>query len=175
MGRGKTGVPRVAVLWRRTVEAIKAYQAEARHESSYLFVGRTGQPYDGNHVGRNFRRIRSEAGVPDDVEFAHIRDGAYSAAFNADGVEEKHAKVLAGHRSGMSDAYVKRNPPLRGRCRVRLLSGNSLANGTILRNRRAFRSTRPSGRSGHRQYPGQQVSFLQHLSVPDRNRRNENE
>ena len=110
MDRGKTGIPRVAVLWQRTVDAIRAYQAEARHQSSHLVVGRTGQPYDGNHVGRNFRRIRKEASVPDEIEFAHIRDGAYSAAFNADGVEEKHAKVLAGHRSGMSDAYVKRNP-----------------------------------------------------------------
>jgi len=110
MDRGKTGVLRVAVLWRRTVEAIREYQAAHPHHSEYVFVSRSGAPFGDNHISRNFTRRRDALGLPTSVQFAHIRDGAYSAAFNADGVEEKHAKVLAGHRSGMSDHYVKRNP-----------------------------------------------------------------
>ncbi|MCK4624766.1 MAG: tyrosine-type recombinase/integrase [Phycisphaerae bacterium] len=110
MDRGKTGIPRVAVLWPRTVEAIRRYQSERSHHCEYVFVSRTGSPYDANHIGRNFRRRREIAGLPESVEFAHIRDGAFTAAYNGKGVEEKHAKVLAGHRSGMTDHYVKRNP-----------------------------------------------------------------
>jgi integrase len=108
--RGKTGVPRVAVLWKRTIDAIVAYQAAEPHESEYLFVSRTGVRFSDNHVSRNFCRRRDSAGLPRSVQFAHIRDGAYSAAYNAQGVGEKEAKVLAGHRSGMTDHYVTRSP-----------------------------------------------------------------
>jgi len=110
MDRGKTGVLRVAMLWRRTIDAIREYQSANPHRSEYVFVSRSGAPFSDNHVSRNFNRRRDTIGLPKTVQFAHIRDGPSSAAFNADGVEEKHAKVLAGHRSGMSDHYVKRNP-----------------------------------------------------------------
>jgi hypothetical protein len=40
-----------------------------------------------------------------------IRDGSYTAACRAKGVEEKFARLLAGHRAhGLTDAYVQRNP-----------------------------------------------------------------
>jgi hypothetical protein len=42
-----------------------------------------------------------------------IRDGAYTAACQAPGVEEKWARLLAGHRShGLQDSYVMRNPAI---------------------------------------------------------------
>ncbi len=110
MTRGKTGVPRVAVLWQRSVQAIREYQSEEPHGSDYLFVSQTGAPYNANHISRNFCRRRDACELPEWVQFAHIRDGAFTAAFDADGVEEKHAKLLAGHHSGMSDHYVKRSP-----------------------------------------------------------------
>lgn len=112
MHRSKTGLPRLAVLWPRTVEAIREYQAAAPHDSEYVFVSQTGAPYTDNHISRNFCRRRDAIGLPKRVKFAHIRDGSYTAAVEADGVEVKHARVLAGHRSGMDDHYVKRVPRL---------------------------------------------------------------
>ena len=108
--RGKTGVPRLAMLWKRTIVTIREYQAAEPHQSEYLFVSQTGLPFSDNHVSRNFCRRRDEAGLAKSLQFAHIRDGAYSAAFNAPGVGEKEAKVLAGHRTGMTDHYVTRSP-----------------------------------------------------------------
>jgi len=110
MERGKTGVPRVAVLWRRTINAIRDYQSAEPHESEFVFVSRTGAPFSDNHVSRNFCKRRDAAELPKTLQFAHIRDGAYSAAYNASGVGEKEAKVLAGHKSGMTDHYVVRSP-----------------------------------------------------------------
>ena len=110
MERSKTRTVRVAVLWPRTIDAIRAYQAERPHESAYLFVGRTGKPWDGNHLTRHFRTIRDGIeGFDRSVEFAHLRDGAYTAAIEG-GADLMHSKLLAGHRVGISDAYVKRNP-----------------------------------------------------------------
>ena len=50
------------------------------------------------------------AGVSDAVKFNHIRDGSYTTACSTRGVEFPTVQVLAGHRQGMSDHYVKRNP-----------------------------------------------------------------
>lgn len=110
--RGKTGVLRVAVLWQRTIDAIRVYQRAEPHQSEYLFVSRTGAPFSDNHITRNFTRRRDAIGIPKKVQFAHIRDGAYSAAYNTPGVGEKEAKALAGHKSGMADHYVVRAPCL---------------------------------------------------------------
>jgi integrase len=112
MERGKTGVPRVAMLWQRTLDAIREYQETIPHQSEYLFVSRSGAAFSDNHVSRNFCRRRDSVGLPKTLQFANIRDGAYSAAFNASGVSEKEAKVLAGHRSGMTDHYVVRTPTM---------------------------------------------------------------
>jgi len=109
MDRGKTGVPRIAVLWQRTIDAIREYQAEHPHRSEYLFVSATGASYNANHMGRNFRKRRAEAKLPDSIEFAHIRDGAYTAAVEG-GADVNNAKMLAGHRVGIADHYLKRNP-----------------------------------------------------------------
>ncbi len=110
MDRHKTGIPRIAVLWDRTVEAIIEYQQIEPHESDSLFVSATGLPYNANHIGRNFRRRRVDAKLADSVTFESIRDGAYTAAVDG-GASVDQAKMLAGHRvTGVSDFYLKRNP-----------------------------------------------------------------
>ncbi len=112
MDRGKTGVPRIAMLWSRTVRAIRAYQTADPHQSDYVFVSQNGQPYNANHLGRNFRRRRDAAGLDESVTFDTIRDGAYSAAVGG-GATIDEARLLAGHRvSGVADHYLKRNPKM---------------------------------------------------------------
>jgi hypothetical protein len=46
------------------------------------------------------------------VQFADIRDGSFTEAVAGEGVDFRHAQVLAGHRSGIADAYVRRNPKM---------------------------------------------------------------
>jgi hypothetical protein len=102
-------VPRVAVLWPETVEAIRAVP---RLSDSLFVTEATRQPHNANTIGKYFRTLREEAGVPETVKFMHIRDGAYTAGCETEGVQYEHVRVLAGHRTGMSDRYVKRNPKL---------------------------------------------------------------
>ena len=112
MLRGKTSVPRVACLWPRTVTAIREHQQAKPHQSEYLFVNMNGSPYNANHITRNFRRIRSKAGLPENVTFEQIRDAAVTAAAEA-GCELTAVQALAGHRTpGITDAYLLRRPDL---------------------------------------------------------------
>jgi integrase len=109
MDRGKTGRPRIAVLWSRTIDAIRRYHALEPHESAPLFVNANGAAYNGNHITRNFRRRRAEAGLGAEVTFDRIRDGSYSAAIEG-GADLTQANLIAGHACGIADHYVKRNP-----------------------------------------------------------------
>lgn len=111
--RAKTGqTTRVGVLWSRTVSAIRAYLKSSGHNQSEVFITQYGRPYTAQGFRNVFRLQRTKAGLDSEVEFAHIRDGAYSAAIQG-GVSETMAKILAGHKiSGMSDAYIKRNPKM---------------------------------------------------------------
>jgi integrase len=85
MDRGKTGVRRVAMLWRRTIDAIREYQPANPHKSEYVFVSRSGARFGDDHISRNLTRHSDAFGLPKSVQFAPIRDGAYSAAFNVSG------------------------------------------------------------------------------------------
>lgn len=107
--RSKTGVPRVAVLWPRTIELIRSYVELHPTEHDVLLLNRVGKPYDGNHVGRQWRGIVEKAGL-NGIEFASIRDGSYSAA--CEGATLDEVRVLAGHSAQISDHYLKRAPQL---------------------------------------------------------------
>ncbi len=58
----------------------------------------------------NYLMLRVKSLEPLGVTFNHLRDGGYAAAANALGVEAKFAELLAGHKTGMKDKYVLRNP-----------------------------------------------------------------
>ncbi len=107
--RNKTGMVRVAVLWGRTIVAIKA--TPHRREHPHLFQNAAGTHYHPDHVRRGFARLRKAAGLPDGVKVSDIRDGAYTAAIEG-GADAHHAMLLAGHATGMKDAYVRRNPKM---------------------------------------------------------------
>lgn len=104
----KTGCTRVAVLWDATVKAIRALPKAGEE---YVFISREGGPYDAEGIRTAFSKLRKQAGVAETVKFSHIRDGAYTAAIEG-GADLMHAKLLAGHATGISDAYVRRKPTM---------------------------------------------------------------
>ncbi|MDB5296516.1 MAG: Phage integrase family protein [Phycisphaerales bacterium] len=108
--RGKTKVPRVAVLWPRTVDALR----KLPHVTDSIFLtDATKMPHNANTIGKVFRRLRTAADVPDAVKFMQIRDGAYTAACEGKAVQYQHAIILSGQRvPGCSDMYVKRRPSI---------------------------------------------------------------
>ena len=111
--RGKTAerrIPRAATLWPETVKALKA--VPRRGESPYVFVSSHGTRYNRNTRGNDFAELRDAAGLPA-VTFDSLRDGAYTAACQAPGVDDKWARLLAGHKApGLQDSYVLRNPKI---------------------------------------------------------------
>ena len=113
--RNKRGrVIRCATLWPETVQALKAIK---RTGSPFVFTSTHGTRFNACGQWKTWEKIRKAAGLPN-VQLDDVRDGAYTAACNASGVEEKHARLLAGHRShGLQDNYVARNPAIvRGAC-----------------------------------------------------------
>jgi integrase len=113
MDRGKTGVPRVAVLWFRTVKAIRSYlKEEKRNHSDYLFLTYAGKPYSAHSIGSIWRKLRKKAKVDHAVKFEHIRDASQTAAIDAECTIDE-VRFLMGHRvQGITDNYLKRKPNL---------------------------------------------------------------
>jgi integrase len=109
--RKKTGkCIRVATLWPETIAALRALPR--RGNSPYVFTSPHGTRYNKNTKINDFRDLRTAAKL-EAVTFSHIRDGAYTSAAQAPGVDEKFARLLAGHKShGLQDRYVLRNPEI---------------------------------------------------------------
>jgi integrase len=120
--RKKKGkVIRAAVLWKRTIQAIRKYQKEHAHEAETLFANDNGDTFGGSSqaIRKIFNKLRDKAGLPNTVKAEHVRDGAYTAA-SADEKEEDLGKsrILAGHDVGISDKYIRRHPEIvTGVCR----------------------------------------------------------
>ncbi|MBN2376758.1 MAG: tyrosine-type recombinase/integrase [Sedimentisphaerales bacterium] len=112
MDRGKTGVPRVAILWDRTVKAINNLNKENPNNYDYLFVTYAGRQYSAHSIGGIWRRLRKKAGVDHAVKFEHIRDAAQTAAAEAECTVDE-IRFLMGHRvKDVTDNYLKRRPKL---------------------------------------------------------------
>ena len=115
--RSKNAQPRVAWLWKRTVDAISDYQKkQGLNHSDYLFVSRTGRPLSGESIRQLMVTLRKQAALSKDVTFEGLRDAAYGIA---EQVDAHHAKFIAGHKTGMSDKYVLRqadNPCVKDCC-----------------------------------------------------------
>jgi integrase len=106
--RGKTKVARCAVLWSRTTGALE--KVVPQEDDDFVFHRESGRPHTATTVRKWFWKLRERAGVRKEVQFADMRDGAFTEAVAGEGVEFRHAQVLAGHRAGIADAYVLRNP-----------------------------------------------------------------
>lgn len=109
--RGKTEsdrIPRAATLWPETLAALNALPR--RGTSPFVFTSKMGTRYACTSRVDDFREFRKAAGLPDELTFDSIRDGAYTAAMQ-EAPDERWARVLAGHKApGLTDNYVLRNP-----------------------------------------------------------------
>lgn len=108
--RGKTKVARAGVLWQRTIDALK--EVARSPDDDYVFHKSSGHPHTDTTIRKWFWALRADAGVAKTVQLADCRDGAFTEAASGEGVDFRHAQVLAGHRSGISDAYVRRAPKM---------------------------------------------------------------
>lgn len=99
-------VIRVCTLWPETVDALR----KLPNQSAYVFPADRGGLMHYQTLNKRFTRLCEAAGV-EGVTFSHLRDGTATAAYQA-GISPETVKVLVGHRQGMTDHYVKRNPQM---------------------------------------------------------------
>lgn len=102
--RGKTGMVRIATLWPATIAAL----AKLPRNGIIFPTPATKQAHNANTITKAFRKARKLAGLPT-VQFASLRDGAYTASVEA-GIDLNVCRLLAGHSVGMADHYIRRNP-----------------------------------------------------------------
>lgn len=111
--RPKTNVARVAMLWQRTRDALAEMP---EHNLSAVFISGVRAPYSEGGFRKAYDRFKARAGVS--ATFAQIRDGAYTAAIRG-GADITTVRMIAGHATGMSDAYVMRGGEMvKGACRA---------------------------------------------------------
>jgi len=96
---------RVCVLWKETLDALSMLP----RKTDFIFNAYTGLPLGTKGAEKRFRVLRTAAKVSMAVTSSHLRDGAATAMAQA-GVTDKFFAIAMGHRSGISDHYVKRNP-----------------------------------------------------------------
>ena len=102
--RPKTKVSRVAVLWPETVRALRGLP----RRGDQIFYTRV-RSFTVFSVGDHFERYRDRAGLPKELTFGTIRDASYTVACRA---SLDQARMLAGHRAGIADHYLRRKPDL---------------------------------------------------------------
>jgi integrase len=105
--RQKTGrCIRVCTLWKETQDALAAIERKGEK----VFYTYQGLPIKACGAHRRFADIRDKAKLPH-VTGSMLRDGAYTAAVES-GASFQFCQLLAGHKCGMADKYVKRNPKM---------------------------------------------------------------
>jgi integrase len=122
--RRKTGkCIRVCVLWPETVAAL----AKIERKGAYIFNTYAGLPIKVSGAQRRWQRLALKAGLATartanykgvkkqvikcQVTASQLRDGAYTAAASAN-VNSEICRLLGGHRCGIQDHYVRRNPKM---------------------------------------------------------------
>jgi integrase len=103
--REKKNTPRVAVLWKSTIDALRPILA-GRNDRKYVWESYRKGQWSRGGFANSFAAFRDKAGLKG-LDFNQIRDGALTACGELQG----QAQLLAGHRvAGELDAYAMRNP-----------------------------------------------------------------
>ena len=97
---------RVCTLWPETIAALENVPRKGDH----IFNAYSGAPLGVKGAELRFRKLRDGAKVPH-VTSSQLRDGAATAAASAN-VNQQLIALLLGHRTGIGDHYVKRNPKM---------------------------------------------------------------
>ena len=110
-------ITRYAVLWPRTIKAIRELQRTHAHNAVDKKTGKPllfGTLANGVQLAkrgfyRKLRNLKKQAGTPD-FEFSHLRDAGETRPAEAE-IDATQADVLMGHKlSGIRDHYLKRGP-----------------------------------------------------------------
>jgi len=113
MPRPKTGIIRVAVLWDRTIAAIKEVLATRKSDSEFLFLNHCGNPMQPRNIRKWWHRTRKQAGVSASVKFEHIRDATQTIPLDDDPKSLVETNLIMGHAvSGMANNYLERRPTM---------------------------------------------------------------
>ncbi|HEV2294120.1 MAG TPA: tyrosine-type recombinase/integrase [Tepidisphaeraceae bacterium] len=119
--RRKTGkCIRVCMLLPETLAALE----KMKRRNAYIFNTYAGLPIKVSGAQRRWQRLSLKAGLATerdgacnkkvikcDVTASQLRDGAYTAAASAN-VNSEICRLLGGHRCGIQDHYVRRNPKM---------------------------------------------------------------
>jgi integrase len=102
-------VPRLTVLWNRTIKALRKIQ----HDGEYVFEIDGRQPHidtlydhfidcvEASGVAAQRKKARKRS-----LAFIHLRKSAITAASNDPNVPDRHVDLLAGHSKGIKEHYV---------------------------------------------------------------------
>jgi integrase len=112
--RDKTGqCVRAATVWPETIAALS--KIEKIGSAFPILMSREGTAVSAHQLRKQYFSLRKRAKVEltKATQWASLRDGAYTAACHDPKVEERFARILAGHRApGVADKYVARNPQI---------------------------------------------------------------
>ena len=117
--RKKKNTPRVGLLLPEAIEAVKAWMEYRTDDSPLLFVNTRGNAWNQNSIKGQLDKHKETAEISDDVTFGAFRDGGYAAALLDPHVDVYTAKIMAGHKTGITDRYVTAQPE---RCRLAMES-----------------------------------------------------
>ncbi|MFA6175889.1 MAG: tyrosine-type recombinase/integrase [Phycisphaerae bacterium] len=112
--RTKTGIISVAILWDRTVTAIKELIAEQpENETEFLFLNNIGKPIKPKNIEKWWRRIRKIANVDESVKFEHIRDATQTIPLDDNPASLVETNLIMGHAvKGVANNYLERRPKM---------------------------------------------------------------
>lgn len=104
---GIEGTTRVAVLWKKTVEALQVLYD--RGTTSYVFATRSGLPPHRTEVLRRIKKLVKAAGIKRNIRAEDLRNTAATMASRS--APSNQYNVLMGHALPSEDAgYIEGNP-----------------------------------------------------------------
>lgn len=109
IGRARGSVPRVAVLWKRTIAALR----KIRNGHDHVFLSTVGRPVHIETIRRHWMTLCDQAKIKRRLTFANLRDSALTVAAESTSpvVPMQQYHILAGHvAKGVDDNYIRRNP-----------------------------------------------------------------